>query len=232
VVTTCERIVPLIVDQSGKDKDKVLSIPTGVDTSAIQYTDEEVQNFRKLYNIADDDILVGTVCFMRSWKGIDDFLKTADKLKSHAKIKWVIIGGGHYQVYRVMAKEMGLEDHVIFAGHLKKPFAAIRSLDIFTLLSTAHEGVSQASLQASYLEKPLITTPTGGLCEVCIEGVTGIQVPCFSSDKVAEAVLKLAHDADLRKKYGQNARMHVENNFNFSQTLNQMEKIYKDLLVF
>jgi glycosyltransferase involved in cell wall biosynthesis len=106
---------------------------------------------------------------------------------------------------------------------------AISALDVFLLLSTAHEGISQASLQAAFLEKPLVTTHIGGLPEVCLHNETGIVVPPFSPEKVAEAVLTLAADAGLRKTMGQNARQLVENKFTFDHTLDGMESVYSML---
>ena len=70
-------------------------------------------------------------------------------LKGRKEIKWVVVGGGHVDDYRPKIKEMGLEDSMQFIGHLDKPYAAIAAMDIFTLLSTANEGISQASLQAA-----------------------------------------------------------------------------------
>ncbi len=116
---------------------------------------------------------------------------------------------------------------VTFTGHLDRPFAAIGALDIFALLSTAHEGISQASLQAAYLKKPLITTTVGGLPEVCLDNLTGIQVPPSSPEKVAEAVLRLATDQKLRESYGAAARQLVEDKFTLQHTLDQMEEVLR-----
>ena len=103
--------------------------------------------------------------------------------------------------------------------------AAISALDVFTLLSTAHEGVSQASLQAAYLQKPLIATPTGGLKEVCIDKLTGIQVPVFSPDRVSEAILKLFSSKELRETYANNAKK-LAKRFSYEKMIDQMEKVY------
>ena len=65
------------------------------------------------------------------------------------------------------------------------------SMDLFLLLSTAHEGVSQATLQAAYLGKPLITTPTGGLPEVALHEQTGMVIPCLAPEEVAKAITYL-----------------------------------------
>jgi glycosyltransferase involved in cell wall biosynthesis len=112
---------------------------------------------------------------------------------------------------------------------LDNPFDAIAAFDIFALLSTAHEGISQASLQAAYLEKPLITTPVGGLPEVCLDGKTGLIVPPFAPKEIAEAVIKLMDAAETRREMGIEARKLVENRFLFEHTLNGMETVYRVL---
>jgi glycosyltransferase involved in cell wall biosynthesis len=230
VVTTCASIIPMICSHSGKTELSCKSIATGVDPEKIVVKEGETEAFRKQMGFKADDFLVGTACFMRSWKGIDDFLKAADILRSQLQIKWVIIGGGHAETYIKRSQEMGLEGVVFFTGHLDHPFGALKALDVFTLLSTANEGVSQAILQAAFLEKPLIATPTGGLCEVCIDQVTGFQVAPFSPDEVAKAVVVLKEQPALREQFGKNGRKLVEKEFFLSSTLDQMEKVYLRVL--
>ena len=228
VVTTSSVILPMIQQQARLSQARVQCIPTGVDPSRLIYQQEEATHFRQTLGVDDGDILVGTACVVRSWKGIVDFLKAAQLLKDHKQIKWVIVGGGHIHDYTPKLAEMGLHDRVTFTGHLDTPYAAIAAMDIFALLSTANEGISQATLQASYLEKPLITTSIGGLPEVCLDGETGIVVPPFSPEKIAEAVLTLAHNPSLRLAYGKRAKAHVLEKFTLEQTLDQMEQIYTE----
>ena len=229
VVTTCASIIPSISRQSGKSLKLCLSVPTGIDPIAIQVSQEEAEAFRKQYNIPSDALLVGTACFMRSWKGIQDFLKAADLLRDYADVAWIIIGGGHAETYKQMAKDLSLENRVIFTGHLDHPFPALKALDLFALLSTAHEGVSQAILQAAFLGKPLIATVTGGLGEVCIDRQTGLSVDPFSPEQVARAVLELKNNPDLKLKWGDKARSLVMERFIWQTTLDQMERVFMTL---
>jgi len=226
IVTTCSSILPMICSQSGKRETDCQSIPTGVDPDKIRVKEGEAAKIRADLGVGPEEFLVGTACFMRSWKGIPDFLKAADILRGLRDIKWVIIGGGHDQTYRQMAKEMKLEGRVHFTGHLENPFPALAALDLFALLSTAHEGVSQAILQAAYLGKPLVSTPVGGLGEVCRDRISGIQVPPFSPDKTARAVLELKEQNALRETFGRNAKNLVMENFTLAQTIDQMESVY------
>jgi glycosyltransferase involved in cell wall biosynthesis len=226
IVTTCSSIVPMICDQSGKMKENCRSIPTGVDPARVRFEEEASRKAKRDLGIRNEDFLVGTACFIRSWKGIADFLKAADLLRGLKDVKWVVIGGGHERDYKQMAKDLKLEGIVHFTGHLENPFPLFGALDVFALLSTAHEGVSQAILQAAYLGKPLISTSVGGLGEVCLHRSTGIQVDIFSSDQVARAVLELKENSALRRILGQNSKQLVEEQFTFKHTIDQMENVY------
>ncbi len=227
VVTTCSEIINIISKQARKDLEKCKCIPTGLDVDKIKVTKEETLQFRKKNKLKKEDFLVGTVCFMRSWKGIEDFLKAAQILQNFENIKFLIIGGGHSEKYKELAKKLSL-NNVIFTEHLDNPFPAINSLDIFSLLSTAHEGISQASLQAAYLKKPLITTPTGGLKEICIDNHSGLQVPIFSPEVVSNSILHLYNNKSLRNRLGQNAR-EISEKFSIKNMLDEMDNIYISL---
>ncbi len=231
VVTTCSSIIPMICSQSGKKPAACRSVATGVDQEKIIAQPGQAEAFRERWGIEKEDFLVGTVCFMRSWKGIDDLLAAADLLRSHRRIKWVIIGGGHAERHHKKAKELQLDGVVVFTGHLDPPFPGLQALDAFALLSTAHEGVSQAILQAAYLGKPLVATATGGLSEVCLDQVTGFLVHPFSPEQVAQAVLKLKNAPALCHEFGQNARQLVEKTFTLTHTLDEMEKVYQLLKI-
>jgi glycosyltransferase involved in cell wall biosynthesis len=226
VVTTSTSTAVRIQEQAKISPSNCVCVPTGVEPHELICLPEEVKKFREKLGVLPSEYLVGTACFVRSWKGIGDLLKAASLLKQEKQIKWVIIGGGYVDKYRPLAEELGVEDQVIFTGHMEVPYPAISALDIFLLLSTAHEGISQASLQAAYLEKPLVTTSVGGLPEVCLEGVTGMIVPPFHPKKVAEAVMHLVERPNLCKEYGQNGKKLVEEKFTFASTLDRMEMIY------
>ncbi|MBN1915130.1 MAG: glycosyltransferase family 4 protein [Parachlamydiales bacterium] len=227
VVTTCSGIIPMIARQSKARCDRIRSIPTGIDVSAIRVTPEEKEKFRQTFSFSDSFLYVGTACFMRSWKGIDDLLDAAF-MTQHMPLRWVIIGGGHEGVYRKKAQELQLKN-VLFTGHLVPPYAAIASLDVFTLLSTAHEGVSQAILQAAFLAKPLIATAIGGLSEVCIDQKTGITVSPHNPKSVVEAVTYLFHHPLIRKRMGEAAKNVVLQNFTYDHMLQATEEIYLQL---
>lgn len=227
VVTTCEQTAQAIREQVQLTPEHCQSVPTGMDARALQVDPNERRTFREQLGLAEDDIVVGTVCVLRRWKGVIDLIQAAKLLEGDPRLKWLVVGDGpSRQYFERHSQELGLANRVLFTGYLTDPRVALASMDLFLLLSTEHEGVSQACLQAAYLQRPLITTPTGGLAEVCLDGENGFLVPVNRPDAVANRVERLANDAALRLSFGQQARKHVEASFTLKHTLDAMEAIY------
>jgi glycosyltransferase involved in cell wall biosynthesis len=227
VVTTCEDAQELVRAQAQLPPHRCFSIPTGVDPTQISYDSQAVAEFRAALGLKAEDCLAGTLCVLRGWKGVSDLLRAAKLLENVPHLKWVVVGSGASEhQFKQEWRDLALEKRVIFTGHLHSPFTALAAMDIFLLLSWAHEGVSQASLQAAWMGKPLITTSIGGLREVCLENQTGFQVPKHNPQAVADAVLSLVNDKRLRSQMGQKAKNLVLQKFTLAHTLNQMEALY------
>lgn len=230
VVTTCEDAALHLQKLIGLSKERCLSIPTGV-SEELKEMPREAQQLRLQWGVQPGELLVGTLSVLRHWKGIDDFLRAAKLLEKEEGIRWVVIGEGvsrdHYMREHAA---LGLGERVVFAGHLYPPTAALTALDLFVLLSWMHEGVSQSALQAALLGKPLVTTPTGGLKEVCLDRETGLLVPKHNPEAVAAAILQLRDSSALREKLGRGGRALVQSRFTQTQMLDRMEEVYCSLV--
>ena len=223
--STSSCIIPMIQQKALLPSHRIRCVPTGV--APFEVSEEERERARVSLGVKPHEILIGSVCVVRSWKGIQDLIAAAKMLRHDQRLKWVVVGGGYLENFKPLVDD---ELPFIFTGHQNDPKSSLAAIDIFTLLSTAHEGISQASLQAAFLKKPLITTSIGGLPEVCIDGTTGFIVPPSSPGKVAEAVQKLSDDPALREKMGTAAHYHVSQNFTFFQTLENMADVFAAVL--
>jgi glycosyltransferase involved in cell wall biosynthesis len=229
VVCTSQAAKFKLIDLIGPGH-KVECIATGVNEKSLLQGDQDAQVTRSLLKVESHQIAVGTACVLRSWKGIEEFLAAADTFKNNPDIKFFVFGGGSgLNYYENLYKTRYSKANVIFTGHLENITSSIMALDIFCLLSTAHEGISQASLQASYLQKPLITTTVGGLPEVCIDQVTGLLVEPKQSAQVVNALQKLIESPELRVKLGLKGHQKVKEQFTFDQTLDQMEAVFRSV---
>ncbi len=229
-VTTCKSIAETIRKEAQIPAEQCISIPTGIDPVKIRSDASLETALRQQYGLQPSDFVIGTVCMLRSWKGVMDLLLAAKQLEKEPALKWLVIGAGPYQeVLLKKREELGLADKVIFTGHMANPYPAMALMNVFMLLSTANEGVSQASLQAAFLKKPLITTTVGGLPEVCLDTKTGFTVPVNAPEEVAERVRRYLLMPQLLKIHGEAAHKLALQSFTFEQTLNGMEAVYQKL---
>lgn len=106
-------------------------------------------------------------------------------------------------------------------------------MDIYCFPSiTKNEAFGLALAEGMYFEKPAVTfTITGsGVNYVCLNGKTGIEVENRNVEKYAEALMELASDNELRKKYGREGRKRVKENFLYKQYSEHIRNTVKEII--
>ncbi|MCC8195506.1 MAG: glycosyltransferase [Ruminococcus sp.] len=130
--------------------------------------------------------------------------------------------GGKGELTEQLKKEAADDPKIQFLGRVSDAdlVAYMKACDIFCFPSiTKNEAFGIALAEGMYFGKPTVTftIPGSGVNYVNLDGVTGIECPNGDSKAYAEALMKLANDAELRKQYGQNARQRVLDNFTSEQ---------------
>ncbi|UCD95468.1 MAG: glycosyltransferase [Candidatus Zixiibacteriota bacterium] len=145
------------------------------------------------------------------------------------RVHLVLAGEGSMTArLKKQAKNLGLDEHVRFAGFIdnRKIFDFLGRHDIMVMPSLA-ESFGVAALEAAAAGLPVIAGDVGGVSEVVIDGKTGILVPPGDAAGLAEAIIRLVEDADLRKKMGEAGRQHVAAKYRWENCLDQMVQIYE-----
>lgn len=95
-----------------------------------------------------------------------------------------------------------LEDRIQIKPFTKdlQPVWAIT--DIAVMPSTEAESFGLVALEAMLAKKPVIGSDHGGLQEIIVNDVTGFLVEPSNAAKLADAIVKLASDSDLRQRMG------------------------------
>ncbi|OIO19925.1 MAG: hypothetical protein AUJ23_01230 [Candidatus Magasanikbacteria bacterium CG1_02_32_51] len=144
------------------------------------------------------------------------------------KIQLTIIGDGKKKEFlQNLAKEKKVD--VIFAGNLErnKVIDELVKSDIFVFVS-AWEGFPYTILEAMSVGLPVIASNVGGISEV-VDNTVGRLVE-NGSIQIAQALLELINNPELRWKLGKNGRKLIENKFSLEKMLKETEKIYKEVL--
>lgn len=122
-------------------------------------------------------------------------------------------------------------DNVHFLGHVADDELAgyYRGCDLFAAPSL-YESFGLIYIEAMSFGKPVIGCGVGGVPEVVEDGVSGMLVPPEDHLALAQGMLILLNDRELRKKMGENARKRVENNFTETLMAQRTLAAYSDVL--
>jgi len=196
-------------------------IPNGIDTNKFYPAKEKT---------LEKPIKLLTVCRLISRKRIDLLIRAVAKAKSLGlDAKLGIAGEGNLmaQLQR-LAKELNVADDVNFIGRVpaEQMPQLYRDNDIF-VMSSAHEGMSNAMLEAMASGLPIITTRCEGVQELITDN--GIVLEQANAEEIAKAIKKLADDKQLYEKMCKAARKQVEN-FSWNRVANKYLKIYKSII--
>lgn len=224
IVTTGERLRLQVIEETGVDPGRVISIPTGIDINVFRpgATDEA----RAALGLAVAGVVIGIVATLRSWKGhrhlFHAFAGLADR-----SARLVVVGDGPQRAaLEALAKELRIESRVLFAGNQTNVVPWLQAFDLFCLPSYANEGVPQALMQAMSCGLPVVTTPVGSIAEIVQDGDTGLLVPPENPTDLRAAIARLLADAGLRTRLGTRAREAALQRFGEEQMVNRMLEVF------
>ena len=172
-----------------------------------------------------------------SGKGIQDSIKAFSRVvKSHPNSRFVIIGSGHYEKdLRKLIYSLNVEDKVSILDNFNSSNPRGQILEymqkshvfLFTSIKIpGHEdGTPVVLMEAQACKVPCIVTSNYGIPEVVLDEKTGFVLDEGQIDEIANSMVNLQDNEGLREELGENARLHIIENY-------KMEKLNKRLSVY
>jgi glycosyltransferase involved in cell wall biosynthesis len=216
--------------QTARYTDKPVAVtPFGVDTVA----------FAPQPRPPDGRVVFGIVKTMDDKYGIDvllrayaEFLDRAQPAVAEAADLVVVGGGVKLVAYQQLAATLGIGSRVRFTGrvpHETVP-AVLHGFDVFVVPSVSDsESFGVAAVEAAACGLPVIASDVGGLPEVVRDGVTGYLVPPRDHGALAERMVALATQPDLRAGLGAAGRDHVVDQYTWERNASLMLDVYSGL---
>jgi len=177
-----------------------------------------------------NESLVGTVARIDPQKDFQTFFKVVQRVTTRIpNTKFVIVGDGKDQELADLkkdAKELGLGEMVFFLGHRNDIFNIYASLDLF-LMTSIMEGLPNTVLEAMAMEIPVVSTAVSGVPELVVDRKTGYLCDVGDFESLADRVITLLSNKELREQYGYNGRKRVEECFAFKDRVRKLEGLYE-----
>jgi len=187
-----------IVDQ-GIPADRIDVVYNAIDVSAFSRTLSTKEAKRRL-GLDPDRFVVGTAAHLSPKKGHADLLQSARRvIQQVPDAHFVFLGDGPMRAeLTASAEQWGIASRVSFLGFRRDVPEVMSAYDVFVLASW-WEPFGLVVVEAMALGVPVIGTRAGGAPEVVVEGQTGLLVPPKNPQALAEAIVRLAADSDLRR---------------------------------
>ncbi|HEV2491858.1 MAG TPA: glycosyltransferase family 4 protein [Terriglobia bacterium] len=114
---------------------------------------------------------------------------------------------------RTLARDLGLESRVRWAGYQSDPDPYYRTFDVLVMPSTVREGLGLVALEAMQWGVPVVGSRLGGILEVVRDGANGLLFASGDSTALAETLERLLTDSDLRARLQAGAGVSVDERF-------------------
>jgi N-acetyl-alpha-D-glucosaminyl L-malate synthase BshA len=172
------------------------------------------------------EFLISHISNFRKVKRIEDVVMAFDRVRKKIPAKLLLVGDGpERSVIERMCREIDICTDAILLGKLRSTKEVLAISDLF-LLPSETESFGLSALEAMAAGVPVISTNTGGLPEVNIDGVTGFTANVGDVDTMAEGALRLLRDPAMLAKFRQNALQQAQR-FDLNVVLEQYEHLYE-----
>jgi glycosyltransferase involved in cell wall biosynthesis len=193
----------------GCPRERIAIIPNGVVFQDIPSSRSAV---RRELGLPEDAVVAMMVASLRPVKRVPDFVRAVRRARERCpSLVGVVVGDGveHRAVHDAAAGDAG----VLLLGHRDDVPRLLQAADVAALTS-AHEAMPMALLEAMAAGLPVVATDVGGVAGVVADGETGVLVPPRDPEAVARALERLAGDGELRRRMGAAGRERCRRQWN------------------
>ena len=145
-------------------------------------------------------------------------------------IRWRLAIAGTDQgcapALRRLASEHGVADRVHLLGHRGDTDDILAASDVFAM-SSLHEGMPLAIMEAMFAGKPVVTSTAGGIGEMITDGVDGLLTPVGDVAAMSAALERVLVDPALRESLGAAARRRAPRQFGIAPMMDAYVGFYR-----
>lgn len=203
-------VIPNFIEPNKSSSDEVKKCDRGMMASENEKIITHISNFRKV-------------------KRIDDVVKIFYNIQKEIPSKMMMVGEGpEKQMAEDLCYSLGIQDKVIFFGNSSEIDKILCYSDLF-LLPSETESFGLAALEAMACGVPVISSNSGGLPEVNIEGYSGYLSDVGDIEAMSKNAVSILKDENKLKTFKKNAK-EVASRFDILNIVPMYEKVYEEAI--
>jgi len=204
-------------------------IPNGIDAPAFCRRAQEYQLSRSMLEIADTDFVIGSVGRLVPAKNYPLLIQAFSLLtSSYQQVRLIIVGTGPQEMLlRTQITSLNLEHRIHLITNNQFAFGYYALFDCFVYCSTI-EWLSLALLEAMCSGIACIITTNDSDYPIGERAGNGITVTPYDPKAVADGVIRLMHDKELRVRLAEKSRYDSINKFNLNNMTNKYRSVFNN----
>lgn len=182
--------------------------------------------------IEGEQKIIGIIARLWKQKAHEVLFKALKKILAiRNNVKLLVIGEGPRQdELQQLARELEIQDHVIFTGLRRDVQSLLKLIDVSVLSSTFGEGVPCVIIESLLAKVPFVATSVGGIPEIIKHNINGYLVPSNDPQNLAEGILKILEDKKYAQKLSEAGYQIAKEKFSLAAMIRTNQKLYLDLV--
>ncbi len=200
-------------------------IPNFIDLS--RFKRQKKEHFKRAICPEGEKLIVHTSNF-RKVKRVDDVVRIFHEIRKKIPAKLLMVGDGPERTNtEKMCRDLGDCDHIRFLGKLDAIEEVLSVADLF-LMPSEKESFGLAALEAMACEVPVVSSNTGGIPELNLDGFSGYTCDVGDINNMVSKSLHILEDAHL-PYFKENALKRAKE-FDVHNILPQYEDYYREVV--
>ncbi|MCO5229794.1 MAG: glycosyltransferase family 4 protein [Chitinophagales bacterium] len=223
-ITISRGLKNLIVALKIAKDSEVDVIHYGFDYGSVNYS-ENTEQFRKS---SQQLIILGRLEEVKGHTMVFQALPTI--IKKFPNLKLVIIGSGIIEEkLKQEVIDRGIESHVEFLGFQTQIHDFLKNSDV-TIIPSFAEGFCAVVLESFFNHTPVVCFDVPALNEIVDNDVTGVIVPKFNIDILADKIIELLENKDKVEGIVNSAFHKLNSYFSMDRMLRETIEVYQKVL--
>lgn len=229
-ISVCNKMTDIFVDAKIAPREKFTTIYSGFDVEPFLHPPVARDEMRRKLGLQDNDVVVGKIGRLFPLKGHEQVIAAAKLIvPAHRNVKFLIVGDGILRPqYEQDVASAGLKDNFIWTGMVppEEIPALMGAMDI-VLHASQWEGLARVLPQGLIAGKPVVSFAIDGAPEVVRDGETGFLAPLNDTQALANGMVKLIADPELRAKLGSRGRELFTDQFRHQTMSREIRRVYE-----
>ena len=212
--------------------DKINIINFGIDTKKFAKQERDFKILNK-FNISSEL----TIISLRNFEPIYDIktliIAASIVLKKISDVHFLLVGRGTLEnELKKLVKAFGIENSVHFSGFVDKEElpSLLSSSDIYVSTSLSDAGIAASTAEAMSCEIPVIISDSAENDKWINNNVNGFLFSTKNSEQLAEILIKLIKDHELRIKVGKEGRNIIIKKNDYENEMKKVNDLYLKLV--